>query len=176
MDAFKHILVAIDFGAPSDRALDSALGLAKQFGSKLTLLHAYGTSVSGYGYEAGFMWPIDELASAAQKGLDAMLAKTKERYANIEGLLVCGEPWREIIRTAVASGADLIVMGTHGRRGFSHALLGSVAEKVVRLSPIPVLTVLTREDRQARAKAFAETATPSEDEGVWPKPRPLIRL
>ena len=157
MEAFKHILVPTDFGEASNRALDFALSLAGKFESKVTLMHTYTVPASGYGYPDGLLWPVDELSKAAKKELDRALAKTKERYANVEGVLVSGEPWQQILETASASGADLILMGTHGRRGFSRVLLGSVAEKVVRLSPIPVLTVSSKEEQQAKEKAVAET-------------------
>ncbi len=102
-------------------------------------------------------WPTDELAKAAKKELEASmtLAKTKANYSNIEPLLASGPPWEQILQVAKERGADLIVMGTHGRRGLSHALLGSVAEKVVRISPIPVLTVGTPDAGQAREKILA---------------------
>ena len=68
-------------------------------------------------------------------------------------LLECGAPWREILRVVEETKPDLVVMGTHGRRGLGHALIGSVAEKLVRMSPAPVLTV--------RPRAKATRATPT---------------
>src|ERR1700732_872044 len=77
MTPFKHILVPTDFGEPAERALDLALGLASQFESKVTLLHASWLPPLAYaGYE-GLSWPIDEMMAAAQKELDAALAKAK---------------------------------------------------------------------------------------------------
>jgi hypothetical protein len=113
---------------------------------------------------------------AAKKELETFVGRAKERYGPVEGRLACGEPWIRILEAAESCEADLIVMGTHGRRGVSRTLLGSVAEKVLRLSSIPVLTVLNKEDRQARVTALAELATRSEDEGGGKKPRPLLRL
>ena len=62
----------------------------------------------------------------------------------MKGFVRLGAPWEEILSVATERGADLVVVGTHGRRGFAHALMGSVAERVVRLSTIPVLTVRSR--------------------------------
>ncbi len=145
MTPFKHILVATDFSDAADQALELATTLAMTFQSKLTLLHAYSIPTAGYDYAAGLLWPLDDLSRAAKKELDRVLAKAKERYPNVEGVLVCGDPWSQILEMAKTCGADLIVVGTHGRRGLSRVLLGSVAEKVVRASPVPVLTVSSKE-------------------------------
>jgi nucleotide-binding universal stress UspA family protein len=141
MSTFGRILVATDFGESSSRALEVAINLAKEFDSKLTLLHAYTIPTPGYDYATGVLWPVDELSRAAKAELDGVLRKAKEQYSNIDVLLVRGEPWSEILETAERCSANLIVMGTHGRRGLPRVLLGSVAEKIVRLSPVPVLTV-----------------------------------
>lgn len=160
MNAFQHILVPTDFGDASDRALELALDLASKFESKVTLLHA--TWLPPYYYSAyaeGLGWPTNELEGQANKALDAAVTKAKARYPQVEGTLMAGEPWERILGASKERGADLIVMGTHGRRGLSHVFLGSVAEKIVRLSPIPVMTVCTEAERQAKEKALA--ATPS---------------
>jgi nucleotide-binding universal stress UspA family protein len=65
----------------------------------------------------------------------------QQKLPQAKAILRSGVPWREILSAVEDVAADLVVMGTHGRRGVSHALLGSVAEKIVRLSPVPVLTV-----------------------------------
>ena len=142
MGSFDHILVPTDFGDASTAALERALELAAKLGSKVTVLHT--TRLPPYYYSAyaeGLAWPVDELEGRAKKELDALVAKAKSRYPKIEGVLGEGEPWERILEAAKDRGADLIVMGTHGRRGVSRVLLGSVAEKVVRTSPIPVMTV-----------------------------------
>ena len=71
-----------------------------------------------------------------------------------EWAVTFGDPAQAILDTAKERGADLIVMGTHGRRGLSHVLLGSVAERIVRLSPVPVLTVSGKAEREAKEKAL----------------------
>jgi nucleotide-binding universal stress UspA family protein len=70
-------------------------------------------------------------------------------YPNVEAKMVTGEPWEKILENAREIGADLIVMGTHGRRGISRALIGSVAEKVVRLASVPVLVARAEEHAPA---------------------------
>jgi len=161
---FKHILVPTDFGEPADRALDLALDLAPKFGSKVTLLHA--TWLPPYYYAAyaeGLAWPTDELEGQANKELAAAVTKARARYTNVEGTLVSGEPWERILQAVTDRGTDLIVMGTHGRRGLSRVLLGSVAEKIVRLSPIPVLTISGKADQEAKEKALAQASGQKKD-------------
>lgn len=141
MSAFEHILVPIDFGEASDDAVELAISLAKKFDSRLTLLHASWIPPAAYSaYSEGIIvWPTDEIAKVAQKELDAALAKAKTKYPRTESILVVGNPWETILDVAKQHGATVIVMGTHGRRGLSRVLLGSIAEKIVRLSPVPVL-------------------------------------
>ncbi len=143
---FQHILVPTDFGDPANRALDLALGLASKFGAKLTLLHSVGGQATAP--MEGLVWPTEALLTAAQGELDDALARTRARHPNTAGVLATAEPWRAILDAASGCAADLIVMGTHGRRGLANVLLGSVAGKVVRLSPVPVLTVPCGAERQ----------------------------
>ena len=141
MAPFRHILVPVDFGDPSERAVDLALTMASRFDAKVTLLHVSWMPAYYYAtYAEGLAFPIEEMEVAAKKMLDDVLAKAKLRHAQTDSKMVAGDPWEQIIETAKASSADLIIMGTHGRRGVAHMFLGSVAEKVVRHSPIPVLT------------------------------------
>lgn len=159
MTLFKHVLVPTDFGEPSDRALAFAVTLAAKFESRLTLLHASWLPPSAYAapYAEGLYWPANEMAEGAKKELDAALKKAKVTYPKAEGITVTGEPWQTILEVAKERGADLIVMGTHGRRGFSRLLLGSVAERIVRLAPIPVLTICGTAEQEAKEKAIAPT-------------------
>jgi nucleotide-binding universal stress UspA family protein len=158
MSAFKHILVATDFGEAANHAFDLAVDIATKFESKVTLLHAYTAPHQGYGLGEGLLWSADDLMRIAQTELDLALRRARQRYPTTEAKLVWGEPWQETIETAKTVGADLIVMGTHGRRGLSRVLLGSVAEKVVRTSPIPVLTVSSKEDQKAKRTALTPEA------------------
>jgi len=139
---FKHILVPTDFGEPSGRAEKLALELAQSFNAMLTLLHAYEVPVYTYpqvdAIVVDLFTPIEQ---AAREQLDRELAAVQFKIPNAKSILRSGIPWREILSVIDEIRPDLVVMGTHGRRGVTHALLGSVAEKVVRLSPVPVLTV-----------------------------------
>lgn len=147
MQTFKNILVPTDFSEPAEQAVEMAISLALKFDAKLTLLHVYSVPTSYYGYGEGLHWPVEDLAREAQKALDEALAKLKEHYPRAERALHSGNPTERILAVAKDRGIDLIVMGTHGRRGVRHVLLGSVAEKVVRRSPAPVLTVGARAGR-----------------------------
>jgi nucleotide-binding universal stress UspA family protein len=137
----KRILVPTDFGDTAAKALDLAVDLAKKYGATITLLHVYEIPVYPYPgalVDVDFVTPIRE---AAQKELATAFDALKLRGVEARGELLYGVPWSVILEVAEHRKADLIVMGTHGRKGVMRALLGSVAEKVVRLSPIPVLTV-----------------------------------
>ncbi len=153
MAVFEHILVPTDFGEPAEYALEIAIEIAKKFGSKITLLHVTWFPPLAYvSYGEGFAWPVDEVAKAGKKGIDDQIRVATALYPNIRGEVVTGDPWRAILEAAKTHGADLLVTGTHGRTGLSRAFLGSVAEKLVRASPIPVLTV------SGKASAAAEAA------------------
>jgi nucleotide-binding universal stress UspA family protein len=142
MGLYKHILVPTDFSASSQRALETAVSLAVAFGAKLTLTHS--CEVPGYAYVGMMAPPIDYLTPLREAGQSLLLKaveSVRERVPGATGLLRSGPPWQQTLEVAKEVGADLIVMGTHGRSGLAHAFLGSVAEKVVRMSPIPVLTL-----------------------------------
>jgi nucleotide-binding universal stress UspA family protein len=146
---FKHILVPIDFGEPSQKALEAATELALRFGAQLTLLHVYERPVyiyAGVTYATTDLFgPIEE---AAREQLERTLREVQAKVPAAIALLGRGVPATEILKAVAEVQPDLVVMGTHGRRGVGRALFGSVAEKVVRLSPVPVLTF--REKTEAR--------------------------
>jgi nucleotide-binding universal stress UspA family protein len=148
MTAFKNVVVPVDFGDPSRHALELAVELAKQFGASLTLVHVWEIPV--YSYSAVVPIPVDlytPLQRLAREQLEALVEETKKKVPDTKGILKQGVPWREILGAIDETHADLVVMGTHGRRGVSRALLGSVTEKIVRASPTPVLTVRARAER-----------------------------
>ncbi len=142
MDAFKHILVPLDFAEPSERALDVAVDLATKLNASLTLVHVYEIPIYGY---AGMLntlpYLLPVIEEAAREQLSKRLTSVRAKVPAAEGILRMGIPWDMIVAAIGECGADLVVMGTHGWRGVTRALLGSDAEKVVRLSPVPVLTV-----------------------------------
>jgi nucleotide-binding universal stress UspA family protein len=135
------LLCAVDFEPASRRAIDLAREIAKPLGAELCLLHVYQLPVYTYpGLEPQILPELlRDIIAAAGKALQQLAADVGVPRT----LLREGDPARGILEGAREVGAAMIVMGTHGRRGLSHALLGSVAEKVVRESEIPVLTVRT---------------------------------
>jgi nucleotide-binding universal stress UspA family protein len=140
--SFERILVATDFSDSSQQALELALRIAEKFGSELTLVHSW--EAPNYSYAAGLYLPVDVVAPierAALARLEEAATQLRLRFPAAKSLLRAGVPWEEVLGAATQIKADLIVMGTHGRRGLERALLGSVAEKIVRMARVPVLTV-----------------------------------
>jgi nucleotide-binding universal stress UspA family protein len=148
MATFQHILVPTDFGAAADHALDTALELAGKFDSRVTLLHAFMIPVAGY--DQALVWPFEAHEREAQRALDGALQAARPRWSKIEGVLLGGCAWELIVEYAKTGRVSLVCMGTHNRGGLGRVLLGSHADKVVRLSPIPVLTVGARDDLPPR--------------------------
>jgi nucleotide-binding universal stress UspA family protein len=139
---FNHLLVPVDFGEPSQQALDTAIDLASRFKAGLTLVHVYEIPAYVYGgmtfATADLFGPIED---AAREHLDKTLREAQKRVPGAKAVLRRGPPAPEILAVIDEVRPDLVVMGTHGRKGVSHALLGSVAERIVRLSPVAVLTM-----------------------------------
>lgn len=140
---FRRILVPTDFGEAASRATDVAQDLAKKYGATITLLHVYELPIYPYPEisvlpDVDFVTPIRE---AAQKELSKAFAAVQQSGCEARAQLACGVAWSEILWEAEQQSAELIVMGTHGRKGVMHAILGSVAEKIVRMANVPVLTV-----------------------------------
>lgn len=137
-----NILVPTDFGESSEQAVRLAVQVAARFNATLTLLHSF--EVPAYVYAglgattADYLVPIED---AARRSLEDALRAVQAESPSAQALLKQGAAWQGILDATKEIGADLVVMGTHGRQGISRALIGSVAEKVVRLSSVPVLTV-----------------------------------
>jgi nucleotide-binding universal stress UspA family protein len=146
MIRLNTVLVATDFSEPSEAAVNYGRELARAFGATLRVVHVvenmFATTIGVEGYFANLPEMQQEIEEAARKQLDAVLSD-EDRY-DLKArsvLLKSTTPAVSIVTYAKETGVDLIVMGTHGRSGFAHVLIGSVAEKVVRLAPCPVLTV-----------------------------------
>jgi len=140
----QKVLVPVDFSECSEHALDYAVELADKLGASIHVLSvigipSYGVPELGVGITATMM---DNMIADNQAALDALARPRKLDSKNM--IIRAGDARDVILQTAEELGADLIVMGTHGRRGISRALLGSVAEMVVRTAPVPVLTVRGR--------------------------------
>jgi nucleotide-binding universal stress UspA family protein len=150
----KRILVPTDFSDPAHAAARVGLGLAQRYGVPLTLLHVFGVGNQAYaGLNLNLANDFVRSAhSAARSALNEEATALANQGVNISAVLNEGMPWEQILTTAQMTGADLIIMGTHGRRGVARVVLGSVAERVVRLSPVPVLTVheMAADDRKTQ--------------------------
>lgn len=143
----RRILVPVDFSDPSRKAVHYARAFAEQFGARLVLLHV----VEPLAYPPDFavvplIPPDAEEARVRElrRQLDGM-ASGVGPGVTVEAKVTSGRPWQGVVEEARATGADLIVVSTHGYTGFKHALLGSVAEKIVRHAPCPVLVVRDEE-------------------------------
>ena len=144
---FKKIVCPIDFDGNSLEALAMAADLARQHDATVYVVHALGA--------------VDPLVVSAQIAFERARQEGRRDLENIakkhlegvkyETMLRVGNAANEIVAVVSETGADLVVMATHGRTGMSHMLMGSVAEKVVRRAPCPVLTVRTKSTAQMAA-------------------------
>jgi nucleotide-binding universal stress UspA family protein len=139
----KTILVPSDFSDCSEEALHYALELARRFDANLHLLHVVQDPVTQPWAAEGFSVPLFEVVDQWQKQAEERLRASvpEADRARTTVVSVVATPYAEILDYASAHQVDLIVMGTHGRGGVSHMLLGSIAERIVRRAPCPVLTV-----------------------------------
>lgn len=143
----NKILVPTDFSTPSQQALRYALRFAKEFGAQVTLLHVVEKTAIGSGPDIpAHMSYSDEQREIAEQSLRALTASTEAVGAvRIGSTLRDGVPAEEIMEAARDFDTDLILIGTHGYKGWRKALLGSTAQKVVRDAPCPVLVVREKE-------------------------------
>jgi nucleotide-binding universal stress UspA family protein len=144
---FKKLLCAVDFSPPSRIALDTATAMAADSGAELVLVHVVQPSAYFYGMPVPTAGLTADLTREAERRLEEWrqfpLAAGAKRTSS---RILTGVPWHEIVEMARKDEAfDLVVLGTHGHTGLKHVLLGSVAEKVVRHAPCPVLVVRTRD-------------------------------
>lgn len=141
----KRICVPIDFSEESEHALRYALTFAEQFKAELHLLHVVQDIVPTVPEPGLAILPTDEIVRSLEKGAEEGLASLPSaEWAGKIGIVRAvrhGVPFHEISQYAKQADIDLLVIATHGRTGLAHFLLGSVAERVVRSSPCPVLTV-----------------------------------
>ncbi|MFQ5949862.1 MAG: universal stress protein [Nitrospiria bacterium] len=139
----KKILVATDFSVYSERAIDYAAMIADQFSADIFLLHVIESLTYSLTDTLTVVGHEKALSVTATALLDNLVKELVEKKVSVRSDLVTGTPYREIIKKSQEEDVDLIVVGTHGRSGVEHFLLGSVAEKVIRVATCPVLTVRT---------------------------------
>jgi nucleotide-binding universal stress UspA family protein len=147
--AFRKILVPTDFSDSSREALRLAVDVARDSGATLTLFHAWDVPV--YSYAEAMIPPsvFSDIAAEGEKQLAASKREAEQLGAGkVTTRLGNGPAWTQVVELLKQEPSfDLVVIGTHGRTGLKHALIGSVAEKVVRHAPCPVLVVRQRDDR-----------------------------
>lgn len=159
MSEVKRILVAVDLDGSAHEVVGQAAKLGKSEGAELILLHV----------EAGLVPAYDEELGVLEPNRLANLIKLREIHKDLEGVdfiprVLYGDPARVILDTALSERADLVVVGTHGRTGFKRALLGSVAETVLRHASCPVLLVRTTpvSDKSRERRVTNEVSSLSE--------------
>lgn len=149
--AIKKILVPTDFSPSSKHAINYAATLARKFAAQIVLIHV----IESLPYSVTDTFTLVDHRRALEKTAGSLLENSRKELVrkglSVKAHLLSGAPSREILQRARREKADLIVMGTQGRTGVSRLLLGSVAEKVVRLSACSVLTVRNRTAIPARS-------------------------
>jgi nucleotide-binding universal stress UspA family protein len=134
----QHIIAPTDFTDASQCGVSAAVNLALQLHAEVTLVHIY--ELPGYAY-----YVTDDIAAEveqhARSRLDRLLADVRSRIPKVEGVLRRGNAWTRILEVAKERAGDLVVLSTHSRHGIERVLVGSVADKIVRLATVPVLTV-----------------------------------
>lgn len=144
MKDFSKILFATDFSEVSEYAFDYAITLAKKFDGKLIVMHVINEPVDLRGFyvpHISFDTLEKEIEEAAEKMMKKFCAGKLGDLAGSETVIVSGIPYEEILKKADDETVSLVVLGTHGRAGLDHLLFGSTAERVVRRSRFPVMTV-----------------------------------
>jgi nucleotide-binding universal stress UspA family protein len=139
----SRILCPVDFSPASDASLRVAEGIAQSFGARIELLHVWAPPVA-VALDAAFLPTAEQIAKYTEEMERALAARSatltlpRER---VDTHLIQGVAWSEIDEQARSLRCDLVVMSTHGRSGLSHLIMGSVAERVVRIARVPVLVV-----------------------------------
>lgn len=157
MKTFKRILVAIDFSESSSEAFEEGVRLARQL--KATVLLAHVVETVGAPIDFTHIEPLGYLELKLGQELDRIAHSAREAGLLVETHLLKGDPAAEIIKAAEDLRCDLIVMGTHGRTGVTRLLMGSVTERVLRASPVPIVAVRQQATAVQKAKAHSNKET-----------------
>ena len=159
-NTITNILVPVDFSPHAEHAFTYATTLAERFGAKLVLLYVVDDSFATGGWSSEIYVPnvpelMENLIADADRRLATLKASAAALGLTAETAVIRGRPAHAIVEHAQNGGFDLIVMGTHGRTGMAHVVMGSVAERVLRKAPCPVLTVRGTEAVEVSAKPEA---------------------
>ena len=147
VNVFRRIVCATDFSDTAEAAWEMACELARVHRATLGLVHVF-VEIPAYaapeapGPVAGEIW--EEQRRWVRQSLDEHVAVARAAGLTAKGLLVTGSAAPAIAETAATEHADLLVIGTHGRTGINRLLIGSIAERVIRIAPCPVLTIKPR--------------------------------
>lgn len=163
MIGIRKVLVATDFESAAETAVTYGRELARTFHATLDVLHVtqsvYLIPYAGYDYASIPLGVQEDIERAAARQTDSLLTDEDRRELHARAITVTADsPAAAIVKHAKDSQADLIVVGTHGRGAVGHLFLGSVAERVVRLAPCPVLTVHHPEHEFVRADELVAVA------------------
>jgi nucleotide-binding universal stress UspA family protein len=145
----KTILVATDFSQDADAAVEAAIEFAKAYGAKIELYHTYHVEIPPIyaGFGGDFARPediLEPIREGAEATMEKLVAEVAAKGVSVEGRVALEHASRGILDEAERVLADLIIMGTRGLTGIEHLVLGSTAERVLRLANCPVLTVKTK--------------------------------
>lgn len=143
---YERILLPTDGSDGADAALEHAVAQAQEYGATLHVLYVTNTTYAGTGFAEATT--VESLRSTGSAVLDEIVEQVAERGVDVVSKQLEGEPHTRIVEYSEEADIDLIVMGTHGRTGLDRYLLGSVTEKVVRTSEVPVLTVRVDESSE----------------------------
>lgn len=144
MTEVERIVCAVDFDEASRHALDYAIALAARLGASLTVVHAYEIPVYPVSEDGMVELPVEveaDVEARVRARLEQFMASVDPRGVPLEWRLLEGQPDLSVCQFAERLPAELLVVGTHGRGGLTHLILGSTAERIVRRSRVPVLSV-----------------------------------
>jgi nucleotide-binding universal stress UspA family protein len=158
----EKILIAVDFSETSRAAIETGRSLASVLSAELHLLHVVAEPLhqpwAGYTPGAEFVDLLERYKVDARARLEAAVANDDRANGRVVVAIAWGDPSDEILRYADTHHVDMIVCGTHGRRGWDHMIMGSVAERIVRLAHCPVLTVHAKADQTGGARVVASAS------------------
>ena len=147
MDAMKRIMIAVGFNGYADELVNYATGIARDFDAEIIIVNIIHSrdvdavgSIAAMGYDVDSEHYVSSIKAERQQALDEILKKASYPSENVRIIIKTGDPTEELLDLALTENIDMIIMGIKGRTELRHMLVGSVAEKVFRRSPVPVLS------------------------------------